>query len=304
MQTSNQDDLQRLLERQAHEQATKRADIIAGYGSFERYIDALELCDIVGVEATALSVFYDLYRKVFTLAEEREPLEGFEAVLALNADSEVQSAYGPFCEQISFLRDPATGQAVGATNQVLYAYSHADVELYGYAASCQLNYICVDSALRGMGIAAVLLKMLEQKLHNYAARHGYSGAHVFITCEQNNPHRMNEEQLEEDLRSALIDPQARLDWWRRRGYRKLDFPYVQPPLSADVEPCNYLDYYIRTLPVELNDARFLPSPLLLEHLRRFFFVSVGKLKIDMEDNREWQAQRDFLATRTQISIGP
>lgn len=306
MQKSGGDDLQLLRAQQVQEQQQKRTNLIAQYGSIESYLDSLELCDIVDELDPKLASFYKVYSKVFTLEEEREPLEGFKAVLLLNTRADVQSVYGPFFEQISCLWEPVTGESVGAINQVFYAYSVEAEKQYGFGASCQLNFICVENSLRGIGIAQRLLELLEDKLHAYAAAHGHPRSRVFITCEQNNPHCMSKIQLEEDLRSALIAPQERLDWWYRRGFRKLDFPYIQPPLSADVEACTYLDYYVHMFSgngtIEKNE--FLPAPLLLEHLRRFFFVSVGKFLVDMDNNEEWQIQRDFLSARAEIAIAP
>lgn len=262
----------------------------------------LALIDITRPDDPRLPEFYALYGKVFTLPEEREPIEGFQTVLRLTAEPHIARDFGPISERITVALDPATGKIAGATNYVFYGYGNA-WKKYGIAASCQLNFICVDQTLRAQGIAALLLRDLDDKLAAFARENVRDAAgDLFITCEQNNPRAMTAQQLAADLEASGMDPYDRLAWWLRRGYRKLDFAYHQPPLNPGQEPCTYLDYYVRF--ADGTAPASLPAPILAEHLRRFFFVSVGKLEIDMNANPEWIAQRDALAARTVIAIAP
>lgn len=262
----------------------------------------IDLVDIVHADDPLLPKFYDLYGKVFTLPEEREPIEGFQAVLRLTAGSAIAREFGPISERITVAVDPATGKVAGATNYIYYGYGTAWAR-HGAAASCQLNFICVDPDYRGRGLASLLLSDMEEKLGFFAretvpASRGY----LFVTCEQNNPARMTKEQRTADVRDSGMDPHNRLAWWVRQGYRRLDFAYRQPPLNPGQDACTYLDYYVR-FPDGAPRAT-LPAPILAEHLRRFFFVSVGKLEIDMNANPEWIAQRDALAARDKVGIAP
>ncbi len=270
--------------------STWRADPLSG----------LELYDITRPDDPRLEEFYALYGKVFTLPEEREPIDGFRTVLRLTADPGIARDFGPISERITVAVDPATGKVAGATNYVFYGYGDAWKE-YGFAASCQLNFICVDQDRRARGIAALLLRDLEEKLAAFAQDTvPGSPGNLFITCEQNNPRAMTAEQLTTDLQASGMDPYDRLAWWVRRGYRKLDFAYRQPPLNPGQAPCDYLDYHVR-FPDGATPAT-LPAAILAEHLRRFFFVSVGKQEIDMNANREWIAQRDHLAARDTVAM--
>src|ERR1700744_5549280 len=99
----------------------------------------ITLTDILLPDDPLLPDFYDLYGRVFTLAEEREPIEGFRTVLRLTAGEQVQRDYGPISERITVARD-ASGKVIGATNYVFYGYGGA-WDRYGTAASCQLNFI-------------------------------------------------------------------------------------------------------------------------------------------------------------------
>lgn len=113
---------------------------------------------------------------------------------------------------------------------------------------------------------------------------------------------MTPRQLADDVEAALIDPYERLSWWQKRGYRRLAFDYCQPPLSARQEPCDYIDYFVRVLDLQCDVPHALPASVLLEHMRRFFFVSVGKCERDMNSDPNWIRQRNMLQNAKEISI--
>ena len=262
-------------------------------------MDDISYLTFAAPEEPLLEKFYDLYGRVFTLPEEREPVSGFRTVLALNADPEVQRRFGPLEERITLACEDGTGRVLGATNYILYAYPEG---AFDYAASCQLNFICVDEEARGRGIAGQLLARLEREVRDYAnARAPRRPQAAFITCEQNDPGLMTPAQLAADRDASGIDAEARLAWWVRRDFRRLDFRYRQPPLNPGQQACEYLNYYIHFVPDGAAPER-LPAALLKDHLRRFFFVSVGKLDVDMDANPQWREQRDLLDSVDWVAV--
>jgi GNAT superfamily N-acetyltransferase len=283
-----EDILQAFDEHRKRSQASADA-IIAKFGSAAAYHNSLLLETIDTPSDSLLPDFYDLYAQIFTLADEREPLEGFANVFAYNRDEAVQRDFGPFHEPILVARDQNTGEIVAAASFTLYAYPQM---LYSFDASCQLHFLLVREERRGIGIGSYLIGEVEKAIATFALKHcGTTCPRAFITCEQNNPARMTRDEILADARAALIHPHARMDWWRRRGFRRLDFRYVQPPLGPEHAPCTYLDYYARQSSGIPETLPSIPSDVLIEHLRRFFFVSVGKLAFDMNANSQWQAIR-------------
>ena len=258
------------------ERARANAEAIAlQHGSRAAYRDSLRPVVIETPNNPLLAPFYDLYARVFTLADEREPLEGFTSVLAFNDDAAVQNEFGPFREPILAAIDPQSGDIVAAVNFTLYAYPGS---VYDFDASCQMHFLMVREDLRGLGIGRHSNSRSGKSIATFS--HTYCGVtrpRAFITCEQNNPARMTHDEILADARAALIHPYARMNWWRQRGFRRLDFNYMQPPLSPDHAPCTYLDYYARPSNASTEELSCIPSDVLTEHLRRFFFVSVGKL---------------------------
>lgn len=257
----------------------------------------LSFVDISEPGTLLLEEGYRLYAQIFTLPEEREPLEGFRTVLRFNDSEFVQSEFGPLRELVTLALDKA-GRAVGLANYILYAYPGGIGEFHG---SCQLNFVCVATEHRGQGLAAVLLQHMEMLAVQFASEQtGEAAPRLLLTCEQNNPTRMTPGQLGEDKLAAGIDAYRRLAWWQGQGYRRLDFPYAQPPLSPDHEPCTYIDYYGRVVPQ--TGSAPVPSALLLEHIRRFFFVSAGKFQFGMSGNAEWLKAKAYLSSKHGINF--
>ena len=262
----------------------------------------LRFSDIVAAGDVRLPDFYRLYAGIFTLEEERESLDGFARVLSFNDERAVQAEFGPLREQITIATDPASGRIIGAANYALYTFGEPE-HGGGFAASSQLNFLCIDPDFRGFGIGGLLLADLYAKLEAFAHEHGaQAGAHTFVTCEQNNPTRMSAQQLADDLAAAGIDPYDRMRWWRRRGFRRLQFDYCQPALGAGQEPCRYIDFYVRFEGRDSETDAAIPGSVLLEHLRRFFYVSVGKFEQDMSREPNWLRQKKQLLAIPYVGV--
>src|SRR5262245_58218739 len=106
------------LDRQRARQEAFRRQIADARGSSAGYLAKLTLSDITSGADERIEAFYELYSAVFTLEEEREPIEGFRTVLDLNADARVIRDFGPLREQVTVAQD-ASGRIVGAANYIL-----------------------------------------------------------------------------------------------------------------------------------------------------------------------------------------
>lgn len=291
------------IEEQIAGQTAGREKIIEHCGSIASFLDGLSIEVIDTPSSPLLQPFYALYERCFPLEEEREPLEGFKTVLAFNTDDDVQGLYGPIHEFVLVVRVPGSDTCVAAANFAVHAYPEPQRAPGGFDGSCQLNFLCVEPSLRAIGLGQFVLGEVDRIVRRTLAnRTGRAAPRYFTTIEQNNPLRMSGEQIEEDAAAALIDPYDRLRWWSRRGYRKLDFSYVQPPLSLAHEPCLYIDYYVRFSNQADAASGTLDAAVLLEHLRRFFFVSVGKFEIDMARNPQWISQRAALERVDTVAV--
>ncbi len=294
-----------LIDAQRARQEDVRQQIVSAYGSIAGYLGSMVTEMIEEPSPDLLKPFYALYERSFPLAEEREPLSGFTSVLAFNTNQQVQGLFGPTREVVMALRAPGSDVVVAAANYMIMMYPGPQRPYFGFDGSCQLNFLCVDAELRGMGFAQRLLDQLDLEVRRVVAEAtGVAEPDLFFTIEQNNPARMTSGQIEEDAAAALIDPLERMRWWAKRGYRKLEFEYEQPPLSPDHKPCSYIDYFVRFPKARSSSTPALPASALLEHLRRFFFVGVGKFEIDMKRNAQWIRQKADLESRSAVPIVP
>ena len=218
-----------------------------------------------------LDAFYAAYDKAFVLANEKEELEGFRDCLALNAGAahqRLRARYGPFRELVMVARDDG-GAVVGGAN--LIVIQHPTATAHGIGHTVNLNYLFVAPAQRGKSRSRTLLAACHRVADASAAawRSGASKSLFFL--EINDPFRLSAEQYQLDSEHAGIDQVTRLAYWARMGARLIDWPYVQPALSATQEDDRTLAYSVLDA-----GADRLPATLLFWHLERFFAISVLK----------------------------
>jgi len=279
-----------------------RDEKLAAHGSMENYLGKLQAGAISSGDTQDFADFYGLYEKIFTLPEEREEPEGFARAFALNHDAELQKQQGPYSEKALFVRDPDTGELIGAINFFVMARKDGE-DLDGLDGMSQLNYLFVDERYRKMGIGSYLINAAEQASREFIRESGpapvRAGERVPVVaffCEQNAPVKMTPGEYMQDNNNALIDQCDRLQWWQGRGFRRMDFTYVQPPLEEGGEPCAALTLNAKAPPgIVITDkiaARFLES---------FFTVSVLKGE-DISGDADYQAMRAEINTKGTIDL--
>ena len=223
-----------------------------------------------GVRATATSDphsqvlrrFFEGYDRAFILPDEREEFDGFVRCLALNATH--RDAYGRRHCEVAMIFEEADGTLLGGANFL------AATTAAGDAATVALNYVYVESAARGRGLLRRILADVRRTALTVLDLDPDGPAPVLF-IEQNDPLRLTEEAYAEDSSHSGLDQVDRLSIWARIGAQVVDFPYVQPALSAEQKPDDSLIYAAIGYP---GDA--LPARLLHDHLQSFFGISVLK----------------------------
>jgi GNAT superfamily N-acetyltransferase len=180
--------------------------------------------DIVFQELTAaprdldlLRRFYqDLYLPEFPDPDERESLDNMTHYLELKA----QGWYGANNYHIVLLTD--SGRPVAGSVSDYLSAADAGV----------IEFLTVAPAWRRRGLGARLLSWTETTL---AVDAGSRSARALraIVAEMHDPRIP-------DPHHASLAPQARARIWSGWGYRKLDFDYVQPALSASQHAARHL----------------------------------------------------------------
>lgn len=213
-----------------------------------------------------LTHFFAGYDRAFTLPDEREELDGFRACLSLNPQS--RRRFGRVQRELVMVADDAVSGALlgGANFMSVEMPLHRDHPRVTVA----LNYIFVERAARGRGLSRRLLEAIA-RLANRAVDRSDESIRPAMFIEQNDPLRMTAEEYAADTSHADIDQIDRLAIWARLGARLVDFPYVQPALSAGQESDHGLAYAVIRFPRDSIDAAYLH-----DHLESYFGISVLK----------------------------
>ena len=230
--------------------------------------------------------FFSGYDRAFVLPDEREDLEGFKACLSLNRSH--RHAFGRTHSELVAIFEDAGGALLGGANFLATAISHSPAHPM---ATIALNYVFVEEAARGRGLLRTILDGVRQ-LALMALGLERHGPPPLLFIEQNDPLRLTAEEYATDTTHSGTDQIDRLAIWSRLGTRVIDFPYVQPALSAGQKADDGLIYATVDYPGNRIDAA-----LLHDHLESFFRISVLKGAIDTPDDIAG-AQLKALANRS------
>lgn len=221
-------------------------------------------------DSPVLEEFFAGYDRAFVLPDEKEDLDGFRSCLALGHGAErarLLSIHGPHVEIVAVARMTSDGPMIGGGNFIAYPVNGlggAEKLVAG-----NLNYIFVVPEARGQGHFRKLVAAMEDLM---AALFAPPWRRAMAFIELNDPLVLSDEAYRLDSETAGVDQFDRLAIWTRVGARVVDFPYVQPPLSARQQSDDGLIYAVLGMAGESS----LEARVLLAHLERFFGVSVLK----------------------------
>jgi len=225
--------------------------------------------------------FFSAFDRAFVLPNEKENIDGLRACLGLNhgAAYELLSArYGPYREICLIAEDG--GVEIGGANFIA-------MPVAGDIVTANLNYIFINSGVRRRGYLRRLFAATRDVVDNLFAVSRPARSLIFI--EQNDPYRMSGEDYRRDTEFTGLDQFDRLRIWSGLGAKIVDFPYQQPPLSAEQDIDETLLYSVLGA-----EGALLDSCVLEAHLRRFFGVSVlkgGELRSNPVAHKQVEALR-------------
>ena len=236
-------------------------------------------------ESPVLREFYDAYDLAFTLTNEKEEFAGFADCLALNQGeiyAGLSAHFGGFREYAATIRAPVTGEFIGGMNFIVLQMGGLKIPQAPYL-SVNLNYVFINGQARRRGyFRAIMREFAPIVMKLFAAsnptdvqaalqRHYLPNPPVYIYIELNDPVRMSKEDYDTDTQISGLDQTSRIGIWGSLGAKIIDFPYVQPALSAKQKADPNLVYAV----LGVEGGRLHPSNLRA-HLERFFTISVLK----------------------------
>lgn len=221
-----------------------------------------------------LRLFYErLYVGEFPDADERESLKNIERYLRLKAEG----WYGRNNYHVLLVLDGEEPVA-GSISDYLAEVNTGVIE-----------FLVVAPARRRDGLGRRLLEWTEGKLAGDAQAQGR--ALDAVIGEMNDPFKSPP--------GDSLDPFLRLRVWDAWGYAKLDFPYVQPALSAQQEPVPHLLLSMKALPAR--------SAAVTGHLVRRIVHEYIRWAMRIEDpgqSAEYQAMARYLAQHDRVALVP
>jgi len=251
--------------------------------------------EIVRSDSPAFRSFYAMYEAAFPIEDEREPPEAFDAILALNAELALQSVHGPYREMVVAIRAWDGGPIIGG--HVFGMTTSAAHRASGIAASVQGIYTFVHPDMRGTLSIREVAEYSQHTASRIFAPRGFAQRLAPpILFEVNNPLRMSDEEIALDTRLSGTDPFRRYAFWRRSGFRPLDFPYVQPALRAGASAIAYLDLFCTHAGMDR-----LPASVLLAHLSAFISVSCIKGE-DIDSDADFSTMKQWLRSHEHVDF--
>jgi GNAT superfamily N-acetyltransferase len=133
------------------------------------------------------------------------------------------------------------------------------------ASNCGFSeYLVADRSARGQGLGRRLVDARKAVLDAEAQRHGHSGCRgVFI--EVDSPVRTPPELAAAESETAL-DAWERLRLFDHLGFRRVDAPYIQPPLAPDKQAVDYLDLLFAAWDESAATGRRIPAQWMFDTL--------------------------------------
>lgn len=223
------------------------------------------------------SFYAGLYTREFPDADERESLENMENYLRLRASG----WYGPNNYHIIFAISE-TGETAGGVIADYLAVPNCGV----------IEFVVVDPGQRGQGLGKLLIEDIALRFAEDAHRAGHRQLDA-ISGEVNDPYRRCE--VDEHL-----DGFARLQLWHHFGFRLIDFPYVQPPLSAGQEAVTGIALMLQPLREDWRIQGSVPSSFV-ETLVREFQIWAMRLP-DPDGEAVFGRMREHLRARSDVAL--
>jgi len=221
--------------------------------------------------------FYDeIYVREFSDPDEKESLLNIERYLELKATGWYQK------NNYQVVVAVAEGEIVGGAIADYLADPNVGV----------IEFLVTSPRWRGFGFGRRLLDYTEAWVAASAERAAQPRPD-WVLAEINDPFRV-------DLTAENLDPILRAQIWGHWGYRKLDFPYVQPALSKGQLPVHHMMLAVKPLTGDCSDTFSGIRLIAALHAYLRWAMRIP----DPTDNAEFRAMGEYLSGRERIAMIP
>jgi hypothetical protein len=152
-----------------------------------------------------------------------------------------------------------------------------------------IEYMVIQPKSRAKGLGNHLREQTERLLHEDAVKSGHRELD-WIAAEMDDPYLT-------PVLTSEFDPFSRARIWDKWGYRVLDFPYVQPALSAGKRPVDNLLLMVKTCSERFDDA--MPSGHVEALVTEYLMWSMQSAP---DAARQLEEMRRFLHARSSVGL--
>ncbi len=240
----------------------------------------MEYIEITDSDSEAVKQFHDVLVEAFPDPSEREDVEALRENLRegswINEDA--------VC-RYHLIVARQDDEVVGGTS--FHFFSRDQIAL-GMG-----SYLAVKEGFRGKGIGTELVGLRDQTLFRDAKELGCYLKGLIIQV--NDPELMSAEEMGRDA----MDSWERERFWRRRGYRKIAFDFIQPPIRGGELPIEYLSLYMFPYCLEWKRMERIPSTELQNVVDCFICTGASGLSETGPSHRQMKSD---LATQDYFQI--
>lgn len=158
----------------------------------------------------------------------------------------------------------------------------ASYEYYLKSKSVLLTYIVVSDSAKGKGLSKLLMSEIQNELK-------YHHKDIKALFAESNSDNVDESK-------DVMNPTLRRIILNKLGFRYLDFEYIQPPLSKDLNKCEDL---ILSIHKDYISSEGVKKSVVLKWLEEFWENLVGDSYLN---NRDWLQTKDSLRQKKFINL--
>lgn len=185
----------------------------------------MKYVEIIDPDSDAVKQFHDVLVEAFPDPREREDVE----ILRANLRDGSWAGGDEVC-RYHFVIAQWEDKVVGGISFYFFCRNQTALGMG--------SYLAVEKEFRDKGIGTELIHLRNQMLSGDADQ---LDCHLKgLIIQVNDPQLMSAEEIDQDA----VDSREREQFWRRRGYRKIAFNFIQPPIREGEPPVEHLSLYM------------------------------------------------------------
>ncbi|MBD3184413.1 GNAT family N-acetyltransferase [Candidatus Poribacteria bacterium] len=229
----------------------------------------MKYIEINNPKSDKIKQFHNILKEAFPDPFEREDLD----ILRYNISKGSWEDEGEICRYHMVLA-VENDCVVGGVSFYFFRFSH---KFYNANTGIGMgSYLATKREFQGNGIGSELISIRDNILKNDAKK--FNSNIKGLVIQVSDPGLMSPQQIKHDT----MNPWKREKLWKKLGYRKLDFNFIQPSIREGEPPVDYLSLHLLPYCMEWCNKRNLS----VEEMRNIIYCfvrctrTIGPMKDD------------------------